>query len=52
MTQKSAKGKAIVGHLAHCTLEEAEEIRGDFPDEDIMMIEAEPWKIYFDGVTN
>ena len=52
MTQKSVKGKEIVDHLAQCTLEEAEEIQWDFPDEDIMMIESEPWKIYFDGVTN
>ena len=46
------KGRAIVDHLAHCSLEEAEEIQGDFPDEDIMMTEVESWKIYFDGATN
>ena len=46
------KGRAIVDHLAHCSLEEAEEIQGDFPDEDIMMTEVESWKMYFDGATN
>ena len=52
MTQKSVKGRAIADHLAHCSPEEAEEIQGDFPDEDTMEIEVESWKIYFDGVTN
>ncbi|XP_075649978.1 uncharacterized protein LOC142620501 [Castanea sativa] len=49
---KSVKGRAIADHLAHCSLEEAEEIQGDFPDEDIMGIEVESWKMYFDGATN
>ena len=52
VTQKSVKGKAIANHLAHCSLEEAEEIQGDFPDEDIMGIEVESWKMYFDRATN
>ena len=52
MTQKSVKGRAIADHLAHCSTEEAEEIQGDFPDEDIMGIEVESWKMYFDGATN
>ena len=46
------KGRAIADHLAHCSPEEAEEIQGDFPDEDIMEIEVESWKMYFDGATN
>ena len=46
------KGRAIAYHLAHCSLEEAEEIQGDFVDKDIMEIEVESWKMYFDGVTN
>ena len=46
------KGRAIADHLAHCSLEEAEEIQGDFLDEDIMGIEVESWKMYFDGATN
>ncbi|XP_075633627.1 uncharacterized protein LOC142606110 [Castanea sativa] len=38
--------KAIVDHVAHCLLEEAEEIQGDFLDEDIMGIEIQnKWKI-------
>ena len=52
MTQKSVKGRAIADHLTHCSLEEAEEIQGDFSDEDIMGIEVESWKMYFDGATN
>ena len=30
------KGRAIADHLARCSPEEAEEIQGDFLDEDIM----------------
>ena len=52
VTQKSVKERAIADHLAHCSLEEAEEIQGDFPDKDIMGIEVESWNMYFDGVTN
>ena len=46
------KGRAIVDHLAHCSPEEAEVIQGDFSDEDIMGIEVESWKMYFDGAIN
>ena len=52
VTQKSVKGRVIADHLAHCSLEEAEEIQRDFSDEDIMGIEVESWKMYFDGATN
>ena len=52
VTQKSVQGRAIVDHLAHCSPEEAEETQGNFPDEDIMGIEVESWKMYFDGATN
>ena len=52
VTHKSVKGRVIVDHLAHCSLEEAEEIQGDFSDEDIMGIEVELWKMYFDGAAN
>ena len=52
VTQKFVKGRAIVDHLAHCSLEEAKEIQEDFLDEDIMGIELESWKMYFDGATN
>ena len=46
------KRRAIANHLAHCSPEEAEEIQGDFPDEDIIGINVESWKMYFDGATN
>ena len=52
VTQKSMKGRAIADHLAHCSSKEAEEIQGDFPNEDIMGIEVESWKMYFDRATN
>ena len=52
VTQKSMNGRAIADHLAHCSPEEAKEIQGDFPDEDIMGNEVESQKIYFDGATN
>ena len=52
VTQKSIKGRASVDHLAHCSPKEAEEIQRDFLDEDIMGIEVESWKMYFDGATN
>ena len=46
------KGRAFADHLAHCSSEEIEEIQGDFLDKDIMGIEVESWKMYFDGATN
>ena len=46
------KGRAITDHLAHCSPKRAKEIQGDFLDEDIMGIEVESWKMYFDGATN
>ncbi|XP_030930907.1 uncharacterized protein LOC115956750 [Quercus lobata] len=52
MTQKSVKGRAITDRLAYCSPEEAEEIQGDFSNEDIMGIEVESWKMYFDEATN
>ena len=52
VTKKSVKGRAIADHLAYCSPEEAEEVQGDFLDEDIMEIEVELWKMYFDGATN
>ena len=46
------KRRAIADYLAHCSPKEAEEIQGDFLDEDIMGIDVESWKMYFDGATN
>ena len=48
VTQKFVKGRVIINHLAHCSLEEAEQIQGDFLDEDIKGVEVESWKMYFD----
>ena len=52
MIWKFVKGRAIADHLAHYSLEEAEEMQGEFLNEDIMGIEVESWKMYFDGATN
>ena len=52
VTHKFVKGRAIADHLAHCSPEEAEEIQDDFLNKDIMGIEVESWKMYFDGATN
>ena len=52
VTQKFVKGTTIANHLIHRSPEEAEEIQGDFLDEDIMGIQVESWKMYFDGATN
>ncbi|XP_030931049.1 uncharacterized protein LOC115956928 [Quercus lobata] len=52
VTRKSVMGRVIADHLAHCSPKEAEEIQGDFPDEDIIRIEVESWKMYFDGAIN
>nr|XP_023911090.1 uncharacterized protein LOC112022702 [Quercus suber] len=52
VTQKSVKGRIIVDHLAHYSPEKAEEIQGDFPNEGIMGIKVESWRMYFDGATN
>ena len=46
------KGSAIANKRTHCSPKEAEEIQRDFPDKDIMGIEVESWKMYFDGATN
>ena len=46
------KRRVIADHLAHCSPGEAEEIQGDFPNEDIMGIELESWKMYFDEAIN
>ena len=42
----------MANHLAHCSPKEAKKIQGDFLDEDIMGIEVESWKMYFDRETN
>ncbi|XP_050242247.1 uncharacterized protein LOC126691231 [Quercus robur] len=52
VTKKYVKGRVIADRLAHYSLEETEEIQGDFLDKDIMGIELESWKMYFDGATN
>ena len=52
VTQKFVKGTTIANHLIHRSPEEAEEIQGDFLDEDIIGIEVESWNMYFDEAIN
>ena len=52
VTQKLIKGRAITDHSAHYSPEETKEVQESFPNEDIMMVEPEPWKMYFGGATN
>ncbi|XP_065630202.1 uncharacterized protein LOC136067816 [Quercus suber] len=52
VTKESMKMRAIADHLAHCSPEEVKEIQGDFLDEDIIAIEVESWKMYFDEAKN
>ncbi|GKV25036.1 hypothetical protein SLEP1_g34544 [Rubroshorea leprosula] len=55
-TQKAIKGQAIADHLAEHAAEDYEPIDWDFPDEDILAVEAESdsdnWKLFFDGAVN
>ncbi|GKV44464.1 hypothetical protein SLEP1_g51648 [Rubroshorea leprosula] len=50
------KGQAIADHLAKHAAEDYEPIDWDFPDEDILALEAESnlynWKLFFDGAVN
>ena len=60
MSRKAIKGSAIAEFLADRVVEEYGPIKFEFPDEDLMAIchiedefeQEEPWKLYFDGVSN
>ncbi|GKU93223.1 hypothetical protein SLEP1_g6831 [Rubroshorea leprosula] len=55
-TQKAIKGQAIANHLAEHATEDYEPIDWDFPNEDILAVEAKSdsnnWKLFFDGAIN
>ncbi|GKV01717.1 hypothetical protein SLEP1_g14258 [Rubroshorea leprosula] len=55
-TQKAIKRQAITDHLAEHAAEDYEPIDWDFPDEDILALEAKSdsdnWKLLFDGAVN
>ncbi|GKV24309.1 hypothetical protein SLEP1_g33936 [Rubroshorea leprosula] len=55
-TQKSIKGQAIVNHSAKHAMKDYEPIEWDFPNQDILAMEAEfdsdNWKLFFDGAVN
>ncbi|GKU89507.1 hypothetical protein SLEP1_g3636 [Rubroshorea leprosula] len=55
-TQEAIKGQAIADYLAKHATEDYELIDWDFPDEDILAMEAKSdsdnWKLFFDGAVN
>ncbi|XP_058208155.1 uncharacterized protein LOC131321165 [Rhododendron vialii] len=50
--KKSVKGRAVAEFLADCLVERGEDAEFKFPDEDIMTIAEDVWKLYFDGAAN
>ena len=52
VTRKSVKGRAVVEFLADHPVERGEAVEYLFPDEAIMHIEDETWRMYFDGAAN
>ncbi|XP_058216797.1 uncharacterized protein LOC131327669 [Rhododendron vialii] len=52
VTRKSVKGKAVAEFLADCLVEGGEDAEFKFPDEDIMTLAEDVWKLYFDGAAN
>ncbi|XP_058192083.1 uncharacterized protein LOC131309472 [Rhododendron vialii] len=50
--RKSVKGRAVAEFLADCPVEGGEDVEFKFPDEDIMTLAEDVWKLYFDGAAN
>ncbi|GKV11353.1 hypothetical protein SLEP1_g22617 [Rubroshorea leprosula] len=55
-TQKAIKGQAIADHLAEHAVEDYEPINWDFPNKDILVVnakfESDNWKLFFDRAVN
>ncbi|XP_058208199.1 uncharacterized protein LOC131321214 [Rhododendron vialii] len=52
VTRKFIKGRAVAEFLADCPVEGGEDVEFQFPDEDIMTLTEDVWKLYFDGAVN
>ncbi|XP_058185840.1 uncharacterized protein LOC131303068 [Rhododendron vialii] len=52
VTKKSIKGRAVAEFLADCPVKGGEDAKIKFPDEDIMTLAEDVWKLYFDGAAN
>ncbi|KAL0421228.1 UNVERIFIED_CONTAM: hypothetical protein Slati_3145700 [Sesamum latifolium] len=51
--QKAVKGQVLADFLADHPIPAEWELSNDFPDEDVLVIEATPpWKMYFDGASH
>jgi len=52
VTRKSVKGRAVAEFLADHPVEGPEDTEFQFPDENVMAVEGDAWKLYFDGAAN
>src|SRR3989442_1253439 len=52
VTRKTVKGRAVAEFLAENPVEETDEWEFSFPDEHLMNVESETWKLFFDGSAN
>src|SRR5256885_4462525 len=51
-TRKTVKGRAVAEFLAENPMDDTEEWDLSFPDEHLMAIEREGWRLFFDGSAN
>ncbi|KAI7988825.1 hypothetical protein LOK49_LG13G02013, partial [Camellia lanceoleosa] len=52
VTRKSVKGRIVAEFLAGHPIEGEEDMAFSFPDEEVMQMEEDTWKLYFDGASN
>ncbi|XP_058217384.1 uncharacterized protein LOC131328459 [Rhododendron vialii] len=52
VTKKLVKARAVAEFLADHPVEGGEDAEFEFPDEDLMTIVEDVWKLYFDGAVN
>ncbi|XP_058185730.1 uncharacterized protein LOC131302955 [Rhododendron vialii] len=52
VTRKSVKGRVVAKFLADCPVEGGEDAEFKFPDEDVMTLVEDVWKLYFDRAAN
>ena len=52
LTKKTIKGRTVAEFLALNPIEGQETWEYEFPDESLNLIEADGWKLYFDGAVN
>ncbi|KAH7838736.1 hypothetical protein Vadar_030466 [Vaccinium darrowii] len=52
VTRKSVKGRAVAEFLADHPIQGPEDTEFQFPDEHVMTVSEDVWKLYFDGAAN